>query len=672
MSQKNHIKIGDFSRIVLSETIPYDTPLIFTNNWYYRHLELDGSTNSYIKDTVKRIFIDSKIEKYTVPFKYKLLKNSEEFRNLGIIHPSVQYRFIEFYREFADTILFYCSKSNYSLRAPVKIATSYFYRNSFDSARKYKLGQSSLQSDETKFKHSTSFFSYNHTTKLHQFFDSEDYFQLESRFSEFWSLDISKCFESIYTHSIEWATKGKLYSKQTTGVTETFGAVFDKLMQKSNYNETNGIVIGNEVSRIFSEVILQHVDCEVQRQLSERKIENDVDCSIRRYVDDYFIFARDETVAKTITNILSDTLSSYKLFLNKSKTIKSQKPFITNVSRSKIGVNNAINDFTKKYLKKSENNRYDVKEIKVRDQHRLTISFINKVKVACYQDKKSYEVMCGYVIASLMSILNSVSESETLKTDEDFYSNRDVFLFALNVSFHLFNISPTVTNSVKLSISCYLTFGFFEEQFPANSRLIKLEINELIENFVQSSACTKLLSTGDNYFSIELANLLFISRNMGGDYMLGPNRVRSVFGISKIDSLGVNKFILDEYNTDYFKITACLYYIGDEALYVDIKNEITKYLNRKFYSISLDSLRLDTSTCLLLLDILACPYLEFNKKRVWAEKLWKILYNTNPTNTDLQNFVNSYVENKWFISWEYPDLWNTLEKKELGFNSSGY
>ena len=38
-------------------------------------------------------------------------------------------------------------------------------------------------------------------------------------------------------------------------------------MQRLNYNETNGIVIGPEFSRIFAEIILQRVDKEVEKAL---------------------------------------------------------------------------------------------------------------------------------------------------------------------------------------------------------------------------------------------------------------------------------------------------------------------------------------------------------------------------------------------------------------------
>ncbi len=63
-------------------------------------------------------------------------------------------------------------------------------------------------------------------------------------------MDISKCFHHIYTHSMSWAVKGKNFSKNYVNA-DTFDGGFDKLMQLMNYNETNGILIGNRSPRPY-------------------------------------------------------------------------------------------------------------------------------------------------------------------------------------------------------------------------------------------------------------------------------------------------------------------------------------------------------------------------------------------------------------------------------------
>ncbi len=78
-----------------------------------------------------------------------------------------------------------------------------------------------------------------------------EFINLEKKFDVFCSIDVAKCFDSIYTHSITWAVKNKEFSKQNRHVKNSFGTIFDRLMQSINYNETAGILIGPEVSRIF-------------------------------------------------------------------------------------------------------------------------------------------------------------------------------------------------------------------------------------------------------------------------------------------------------------------------------------------------------------------------------------------------------------------------------------
>ena len=51
-------------------------------------------------------------------------------------------------------------------------------------------------------------------------------------------VDISKCFNSIYTHSLAWALLGKENVKKNLNrIKGTLPDEFDKLMQKLNYNE---------------------------------------------------------------------------------------------------------------------------------------------------------------------------------------------------------------------------------------------------------------------------------------------------------------------------------------------------------------------------------------------------------------------------------------------------
>jgi hypothetical protein len=131
-----------------------------------------------------------------------------------------------------------------------------------------KLGAAGVDLDSEHFlrRHPTSFFAYTGYRRLHKFFDSEEFLGLERRFPILWMLDISNCFGSIYSHSVSWAMKSKDVVKQHIDAsTHTFGGEIDCEMRDANWAETNGILVGPELSRIFAEIILQDADSRAPR-----------------------------------------------------------------------------------------------------------------------------------------------------------------------------------------------------------------------------------------------------------------------------------------------------------------------------------------------------------------------------------------------------------------------
>ncbi|WP_412049384.1 antiviral reverse transcriptase Drt3b [Hoeflea sp. Naph1] len=182
--------------------------------------------------------------------------------------------------------------------------------------------------------YSPSYFAYKKYLLLDRFFSSNELVRLESRFSNLRMLDVSRCFFNIYTHSITWAQKEKEFSKKNTR-RYSFEQQFDELMQKSNYNETAGILVGPEVSRIFAEVILQRIDLELERRALERGLQSERDYAIRRYVDDFHIFSNSVDTLNALEDLLADELEAYKLFLNTDKREELSRPFVTGISRVK-------------------------------------------------------------------------------------------------------------------------------------------------------------------------------------------------------------------------------------------------------------------------------------------------------------------------------------------------
>ena len=156
---------------------------------------------------------------------------------------------------------------------------------------------------------------------IYRFYEDYRYQRAEKKYNYLLKFDISKCFDSIYTHSLVWAILGKSIVKDHVSKSQsTFAGKFDKFMQSINYGETNGILIGPEFSRIFAELIFQKIDQTVELKLAQQKnihLGRDYECY--RYVDDYFLFFNDDKVKEIIMTLFRLELKEYKLGLSDAK-----------------------------------------------------------------------------------------------------------------------------------------------------------------------------------------------------------------------------------------------------------------------------------------------------------------------------------------------------------------
>ena len=132
-------------------------------------------------------------------------------------------------------------------------------------------------------------------------------------------LDISSFFDSIYTHSIAWAVEGKIKARSDTQ-NALFGNQLDTLVRAINRNQTNGILIGNSLSRIISEIILCSVDEQIQSDLPE--------IEYKRYVDDYHFFTKDVVKIPNTLSVVRKHLGFYELNINENKIQTNESPFI--------------------------------------------------------------------------------------------------------------------------------------------------------------------------------------------------------------------------------------------------------------------------------------------------------------------------------------------------------
>ena len=127
--------------------------------------------------------------------------------------------------------------------------------------------------------------------------------------------DITRFYPSIYTHSIAWAAYGKERVKSDMKLFEgTLADRIDVLVRACNKNQTIGIPIGPESSRIIAAIISARIDFDF---FNNTKLDID---RADRLQDDWFIGTDSLDKAEYYLSNISRTYNEFGLEINGSKT----------------------------------------------------------------------------------------------------------------------------------------------------------------------------------------------------------------------------------------------------------------------------------------------------------------------------------------------------------------
>jgi len=651
MLNKNAKKItrGDYCRVLVTETIPHETPIIFSNDGFYNITKQATKNSSFALELVKKFVYGTGANANTIPYQYKIRKNSTEFRRLSVIHPLSQWQMRLFYERYEKLICHYSSLGNFSIRAPIRTASIFYFKSSWENIGQYKRGSVDDISSDKRIKHSSSFFSYRGYSHLYKFYNSKQFLDLEKDFTSLKTLDVSKCFDSIYTHSIAWATKSKQFIKDKNRFrTPLFGNNFDELIRMANHNETNGIVIGPEISRIFSEIIFQDIDCQVELKLSQHpyNMTLGVDYSIKRYVDDVFIFTQSEQQANKIYEIYCDTLSAYKLHANTAKSQIYERPFFTAKSKVIRQVNHHINEFTGKFLEE-KNDKTSITPKEIYRIDRLIRSFIDSIKATCSSEDVSYDEVSSYIVSAFFERTKRlINIEDEISADVGSDKYRDAILVFLEVMYFFYSVSPSVGASYKFCASIILLCRFADEHLGHFCHTIKQKTFDLSISLLDSDTINRKADV-ENFISLEVINVVLALTDLGDDYLLPTETIKKVFGD----------------NDSYFNLTSCLFYIKQHSQYDAVRTSILKRIDARLQD--LKSILSSTEQTCLLLDTLTCPHVDYKRKKKYIDRLCSTLSMTKPNKPSLNDFFNFCSTEHWFINWNEVDLLNTLERKEL-------
>lgn len=128
-------------------------------------------------------------------------------------------------------------------------------------------------------------------------------------------IDVARFYPSIYTHSIPWAVHGKQQSKGDRGIrsSRVYANKLDYIVRQAQDQQTIGIPIGPDTSRIISELVACAVDQNFAAQIKR-------DIVGTRLVDDVYLGATSVDDAENLMSAYRDSLRQYELDINENKT----------------------------------------------------------------------------------------------------------------------------------------------------------------------------------------------------------------------------------------------------------------------------------------------------------------------------------------------------------------
>lgn len=623
-------------RVLLTEVLPYELPLVLNNDAFYKNMQ-----DEKLRSLFFSVFNGTlNVNDWTIPFDYNIRRmGGERSRKLSLMHPMIQLACVEHYYKYDEYMINLCSRSPYSIRHIDKRAKCIFpAEDVLEIAAPEDVAERPVElEDDTIDMRYRSYYKYEKYDLVYKFFESGDNLRLEQKYPHMLVIDISGCFYHIYTHSVAWAVKGKNVSKRNTKA-DTFENDFDHLMQHCNYNETNGIIVGPEISRIFAEIILQAIDLSIMRQLKEQfGYSLGKEYEIRRYVDDSYIYATSRKVLEDICMVYQEQLAFYKLDINKSKLEYYVRPFTTNVSDAKRQVNKMVADFKEKYLKVSEDGVYA--KI-IRSEMPVFTAFAKQFRSIAHQFQQQYGELNKYALTLLLRQIRGELNSGRVPS-------MGLLSAYVETAFYLFSLDMHTTASYRLCsiLECLVRWSEKNEDKTVGKELV----NRMYREAKRVLDIYQINKTTDENTNLEALNLL-ISLNKLIGYKLPLSYLESLFGMNVDSKSGFSEL-------NYFQICSLLYIIENDKQYNALKSMLVEEIVSRF-TVPEDLIKSESAH--LFFDVMTCPYLKKNVGML----IIKTLYNCSEAKAYLKRSELS-KPGRWFFDWDKKHaLIDFLAKKE--------
>lgn len=720
MRKRKKIKLNySKERVLFSDVLPYECPIIFSNRYLYRFLakylwvgeeqKIDNITWNVLKQSKrldqkdvsvfaallfgcyekgKRIGkLQHKPNDLFYPYQFNIAHKTNKNRTLSIIHPYNQWQIVEFYEQYKYSILYLCNQSSYSIRKPHKIAQYFYYR---DRLHRKLSGHESdkVELFFNEYENLKTYFSYEKYANIYKFYEDYRYQRAEKKFKYLVKFDLQSCFDSIYTHTISWATAGGANKvKVLPGYHGSWvGDAFDNLMQSVNARETNGIVIGPEFSRIFAEIILQYIDQKVEQELLKKNLRLKSTYECYRYVDDYFLFYNDENVRNLFMESLTKWLKEFKLQINPSKTEVYERPFITKVTIAKQRIENLLsNIFSIPLWEEMESNLSMEKEEDTEDEDLdkdreildkkfniyLPANDVNtQIKVIVKECGIEYRDIANYLLEKISQRLDAflnryeigfkkyerlMSKEETNKDDVETHAQRvqrkltNYLVSLIDVTFFVFNSNRQINTTLKLQkiINSIIIYAKRHGDFKVNPAVRFQTISkDIIFKKIQDEIALVLATTDSHRNTLhESLYLLILAKELGYAYLLSPEVIRSFIEKSEL-----------QYN--FFACLILLYYYANQKCYDLQKALLTDEILKKYRLVAESERKRNSELTILTADMMTCPFVDDAYKQ-------RLLTLMGITETKDQQMIMRFAKKQKYIftRWTMFNLNKELQAK---------
>ncbi|MGH8811804.1 MAG: antiviral reverse transcriptase Drt3b [Advenella sp.] len=671
-------------RSVLTDMLPFEVPPTFSNRGYYRFLvnnsiEIENGQLRWVCETtaldqtMQLLFgINTKTEiatkvvtewgkqktfrsvpigkcqMATIPFNFRVAHNLDG-RTLSVIHPRNQVAVASFYATHSALIIYHTSVSEFSIRHPVSVSRYAYFKDKLHEERLDVVA--GIEENDREYEQLGSYFVYRKYRNIHRFFESYKYHRSEKKYNAMMQIDVSKCFDSIYTHSLPWAVLGKDQTKFSLEESKgTFGGRFDALMQNLNHKETNGIVIGPEFSRIFAEIILQSVDAELIKQLSEgANLTHKVDYEIFRYVDDFFVFYNEDSTQLKIFETLQQVLKSKKLSINTAKIKHYQKPIITEITIAKERISILLNDEIDPVCEEEPLTSPPTPPKKnlvcTVNANRLIIRYKAVLKEASvtYGDLLNYTF--GITENKIEKLFKAYVASDKSNRDRKRLSN--ALLAIMEFAFFVYSASPKVNHTIRLCRMITISVAFQHAQG------LPYEHKHLLFKYVHDNVLQQLeKNTMSTHREVESLYLLISLSQIGREYWLPVSVLLGHFLIKEEESTG--NYVRPSGFMNHFSITVLLSYIKDKVRYAKLKSFVEMHIIAKLEYMKAHCPN-DAETLIMLLDLVVCPYISTATKNTIGQ-----VFGLDAVGLASVQSANDH----WFTTWGHKfDLGKELEAK---------